>query len=57
MKKIIVAILLLGPGACTSGEPAMTASAANSWDRLAYVNQTAKPSWGVMKSLEQPGIY
>lgn len=56
MRKIIVVTLLLALIPCTSGEPVMTASAGSSWDKLAYVNQTVKPFWGVMKALEQPGF-
>ncbi|MBY0354295.1 MAG: hypothetical protein K2Q12_01045 [Rickettsiales bacterium] len=55
MKRIVIALLSLL--ALTNCTPLTSSAGTQSWDRVAYVNPSIKPQWGVMKSLEQPGIY
>ena len=58
-KHIIAIATLLAVAACSevSTLPQVKASGGTMWDKIAYVNALTKPQWGVMKALEQPGIY
>lgn len=51
MRKVTALIMLLALGACAQ------TSGGNSWGKIAYVDPMAKPHFGVIKTLEQPGIY
>lgn len=51
MRKVAALIMLMALAACAE------TSGGKGWGQIAYVDPLAKPHFGAIKTLEQPGIY